>query len=115
MTLGDKIQELRKEKRLSMRGLAKSVGVTPMHISNIEKGFTNGSSELIAKIAKALETDPDKLLHLADRVDPEVVDVIQKNPDAVPSFLRSAKDLTPEEWDKMQTYLNRMKSKKRGK
>ena len=121
MTLGDRIQELRAEKRMSMRGLAKSVGVTPMHISNIEKGFTTGSSELIAKIAKALETDPDKLLHLADRVDPEAIDVIQKNPQAVPSFLRSAKDLSPEEWDKMQKYLDKMKgekkpkSKKRGK
>jgi transcriptional regulator with XRE-family HTH domain len=118
VTLGEKIQELRAAKRMSMRGLARSVDVTPMHISNIEKGFTTGSSELIAKIAKALETDVDELLHLADRVDPEAIEVIQKNPEAVPSFLRSAKDLTPEEWDKMQNYLNRIKSskgKKRGK
>ena len=64
---------------------------------------------------QALDADVDELLHLAERVDPEVVDVIQKNPQAVPSFLRSAKDLTPEEWDKMQTYLNRMKKEKKPK
>ena len=121
MTLGEKIQELRSELRMSMRGLSKAVGVTPMHISNIEKGHTNGSSELIAKIATALETNVDELLHLADRVDPEAIDVIQKNPQAVPSFLRSAKDLSPDDWDKMQKYLDKMtsakkpKSKKRGK
>ena len=109
MNLGDTIKALRDEKRLSMRGLAKAVDVSPMHISNIEKGFTKGSSELIAKIARALETDVDSLLHIADRVDPEVVEVIQQNPQAVPSFLRSAKDLSAEDWEKMQAYLEKLK------
>jgi len=109
MSLGETIKALRDEKRLSMRGLAKAVDVTPMHISNIEKGFTTGSSGLIAKIARALETDVDSLLHMADRVDPEVVEVIQQNPQAVPSFLRSAKDLSADDWGKMQTYLEKLK------
>ena len=121
MDLGEKIKELREDKRISIRELGRRTDVTGMHISNIEKGKANASPELVTKIADALEANPDELLHLADRVDPEVVDVIQKNPMAVPSFLRSAKDLTPEEWEKMQSYLNRMKSqkapksKKRGK
>ena len=121
MTLGDKINELREEKRISIRGLGCLTDVSGMHISNLEKGKINASPELITRIAEALETDVDELLHLADRVDPEVVDVIQSNPQAVPSFLRSAKDLSPEEWDKMQKYLDKMKgekkpkSKKRGK
>ena len=109
MNLGETIKALRDEKRLSMRGLAKAVDVSPMHISNIEKGFTKGSSELIAKIARALETDVDSLLHIADRVDPEVVEVIQQNPQAVPSFLRSAKDLSADDWEKMQAYLEKLK------
>jgi transcriptional regulator with XRE-family HTH domain len=109
MKLGETIKALRDEKRLSMRGLAKAVDVTPMHISNIEKGFTTGSSELIAKIARVLETDVDSLLHMADRVDPEVVEVIQQNPQAVPSFLRSAKDLSADDWKKLQTYLEKLK------
>ena len=112
MNLGEKIVELRRQQRMSMRALAKNVGVTPMHVSNIEKGFTTGSAELIARMAKALEADVDQLLSLADRVDPEAIEVIQKNPQTVPSFLRSAKDLTPEEWEKMQRYLERMKSQK---
>jgi len=109
MNFGETIKALRFEKRLSMRGLAKAVDVTPMHISNIEKGFTTGSSELIAKIARALETDVDDLLHKADRVDPEVVEVIQQNPQAVPTFLRSAKDLSADDWEKMQAYLENLK------
>ena len=105
MNLGETIKALRDEKRLSMRGLAKAVDVTPMHVSNIEKRFTTGSSELIAKIARVLETDVDSLLHMADRVDPEVVEGIQQNPQAVPSFLRSAKDLSADDWEKMRSYL----------
>ena len=121
MTLGEKIQKLRDDKRISIRGLGRLTDVSGMHISNLEKGKVNASPELITKIAEALETNIDELLHLADRVDPEVVDVIQSNPQAVPSFLRSAKDLSPDDWDKMQKYLDKMtsekkpKSKKRGK
>ena len=70
---GNKIKQLRVEKKMSMRGLARAVDVTPMQISNIEQAFTKGSSELIFQIAKALDTDVDQLLHLADRVDSEVV------------------------------------------
>ena len=109
MKLGETIKALRDEKRLSMRGLAKAVDVTPMHISNIEKGFTTGSAELIAKIARVLGTDVDSLLHMADRVDPEVVEVIKQNPQAVPSFLRSAKDLSADDWKILQTNLEKLK------
>ena len=112
MNLGDKIRDLREDKRLSIRELGRRTDVTGMHISNLEKGKINASPELLVKIAKVLDTDADELLHLADRVDPEVVDVIQRNPQAVPSFLRSAKDLSPEEWKKMQKYLDRMKNQK---
>ena len=109
MNLGETIKALRDEKRLSMRGLGKALDVSPMHISNIEKSFTKGSSELIAKIARARETDVDSLLHIADRVDPEVVEVIQQNPRAVPSFLRSARDLSADDWEKMQAYAEKLK------
>ena len=115
MSLGEKIKQLRDEKRISIRGLGRITDVSGMHISNIEKGKMNASPELITRIAAALETNVDELLHLADRVDPEVVDVIQNNPHAVPSFLRSAKDLTPEEWEKMQNNLNKMKGEKKPK
>ena len=110
MSLGKKIKELREEKLISIRELGRRTDVTGMHISNLEKGKVNASPELVNKIASALDANTDELLHLADRVDPAVVDVIQKNPMAVPSFLRSAKDLSPKEWEKMQNYLDAMKS-----
>jgi transcriptional regulator with XRE-family HTH domain len=109
MSLGKKIKELREEKHLSIRELGRRADVTGMHISNLEKGKVNASPELVSKIAATLEANTDELLHLANRIDPEVVKVIQKNPMAVPSFLRSAKNLSSEEWQKLQKYLDSMK------
>ena len=73
MSLGAKIKELREAKRISIRGLGRNTDVSGMHISNIEKDKVNASPELVTKIAEALEADIDELLHLANRVDPEVV------------------------------------------
>ena len=83
------------------------VDVSGMHISNLEKGKSAPSPELVRKLAAALETDVDEL-HLADLVDPEAVDVIQNNPFAVPAFLRSAKNLSPEQWAELQKQVEKM-------
>ena len=108
ITLADKIKELRAEKRIGIRELGRMVEVSGMHISNLEKGKSAPSPELVRKLAAALETDVDELLHLADLVDPEAVDVIQNNPFAVPAFLRSAKNLTPEQWAELQKQVEKM-------
>ena len=109
MTLSEKIKALRTEQRLSVRGLAKEVSVTPMHISNLENNKTNASPELIKKIAAALNADADELLQLSSQVDPEVVDVINSNAQTIPSFLRSAKDLTPEQWEQLNNMVDSFK------
>mgnify|MGYP003321847829 CR=1 FL=1 len=54
------------------------------------------------KLAEALEANADELLYLADQVSPEVVDVIHQNPLAIPNFLRSAINLSPEQWVLLQ-------------
>ena len=107
-TLGEKISVLRAEQRIGLRELGRAVGVTAMHISNLEKGKSMPSPELVQKLAKALDANLDELLYLADQVDPDVVDVIQSNPYSVPNFLRSAKDLTPEQWEALQKQVDKM-------
>ena len=107
-TLGEKISALRAEQRIGLRELGRAVGVTAMHISNLEKGKSMPSPELVQKLAMTLDANLDELLYLADQVDPDVVDVIQSNPYSVPSFLRSAKDLTPEQWEALQKQVDQM-------
>ena len=107
-TLGEKISALRAEQRIGLRELGRAVGVTAMHISNLEKGKSMPSPELVQKLAKTLDANLDELLYLADQVDPDVVDVIQSNPYSVPNFLRSAKNLTPEQWEALQKQVDKM-------
>lgn len=107
--LGERIKELREEHRFGVRELGRMVDVSAMHISNIEKGKSSASAEIIQKIAEVLKTDPDELLALADQVAPDVADVINSNANAVPSFLRAAKDLSPEQWAKLMKQVQKMK------
>ena len=59
MSLGDKIKELREDKRISIRGLGRLTDVSGMHISNIEKNKMNASPELVTRIAQALDEKMD--------------------------------------------------------
>jgi len=112
MNFGELVNKLRTEKRISVRELGRMVEVSAMHISNIEKGKSNASPEIVKKIAAALETNPDELLQSSNQVDPDIVEVINSNPQAIPTFLRSAKDLTPEQWAHIQKQLDEIIEKK---
>jgi transcriptional regulator with XRE-family HTH domain len=107
-TFGQRVQALRVEKRMGIRELGRAVDISAMHISNLEKGKSMPSSDLVEKIAAELQGDLDELLHLADQLDPAVVNVIQSNPYTVPSLLRSAKNLTPQQWAKLQKQVEKM-------
>jgi len=108
MNFGELVNKLRTEKRISVRELGRMVEVSAMHISNIEKGKSNASPEIVKKIAAALNTNADELLQSSNQVDPEVIGVINSNPQAIPSFLRAAKDLTPEQWEELQAQIKKM-------
>ena len=107
-TFGQRVQALRVEKRMGIRELGRALDISAMHISNLEKGKSMPSSDLVEKIAAELQGDLDELLHLADQLDPAVVNVIQSNPYTVPSLLRSAKILTPQQWAKLQKQVEKM-------
>ena len=111
-TFAERLSALRAQQKMGIRELGRAVGVTGMHISNLEKGKSAPSAELVLKLAEALEANVDELLHLADQVSPEVVDVIHQNPLAIPNFLRSAKNLTPEQWELLQQQVEQMTEEK---
>ncbi len=107
-TFAERLSVLRAEQKMGVRELGRAVGVTGMHISNLEKGKSAPSAKLVLKLAEALEANADELLYLADQVSPEVVNVIHQNPLAIPNFLRSAKNLTPEQWELLQKQVEQM-------
>lgn len=116
ISFGQRVKELRLAKEIGLRELGRLVDISAMHISNLEKERVMPSPELVTKVAQTLDGDADELLHLAKLVDPKVVDVIQDNPYQAPSLLRSAKNLTPEQWEKLQKQAEKMaKQNEKGK
>lgn len=65
--LGEHIRNIRKEKGLSIRELARRSGVSNAYLSQLENGKTqNPSYEIIGKIAKGLKTNVAEILNEPD-------------------------------------------------
>ncbi len=107
--LGKLIRKLRKEKGLSLRKLAEKVDISFVNISYIENGRFETSEKVIKQLAKALDYDVDKLLAVADSVNEDIKKIIKKLPTAVPEFLRTAKNLTEDEWKDLTDQIKKRK------
>ena len=112
ITFGLLIRKLRKAKRLTLRELADFVDVSYVNIAHIENGRSGASRKVIKKLAEALDYDADKLLAAADEIGEDVEKIIRKIPSAVPDFLRTAKNLTKDEWKTLTDQIKEMNNKK---
>jgi transcriptional regulator with XRE-family HTH domain len=111
-SLGKLIRRLRKQKGLTLRKLAKEVDVSHVNIVHIENGRISTSKKVIEQLAKALDYDVDRLLAAGDAVGEDIKKIIKKTPTALPEFLRTAKDLTENEWRDLTEQVKNMKGKK---
>lgn len=59
---GNRLKKIRKEKKLSLRGLAAASGLEHAQISRMEKGEVNLTLTSIAVLAEALGVQPADLL-----------------------------------------------------
>ena len=85
-TLGQRIRELRDALDISLRELAKRVEgqtVSATHLSDIEQGNRFPSDDLLAKIARALETTLDDLRSFHTR---PPIDEIRKLSESDPNY-----------------------------
>ena len=95
---GKRIRTLREARKrndpsYSLRRFAKSVGVSPTFLSKVETGeFDPPIPDKVKRMAELLEQDPDELLALAGRVDPDLSEIIKEQPKAVADFLRTARE-----------------------
>ncbi len=96
---GHRIRELREAKkrddpRFSLRKFAEAVGISATFLSKIETGeFAPPAPDRIKKMAELLGVDADELLALANKVDPDLSDIIKEQPKAMADFLRTARDM----------------------
>ena len=86
MTFGSRIRELRQAKNLTLRDVAKKVKVTFTYVSKIENQKLSfgefPSNEMILKLARALDADPDELLLLAEKIPDMIRKRVLQRPDA---------------------------------
>ena len=110
-TLGLLIRKLRKDKGFSLRKLAEKVDISFVNIAHIENGRVATSEKVIKQLAKALDYDVDKLLAIADSVNEDIKKIIKKMPTVVPDFLRTAKNLTEDEWKDLTEQIKKKMKK----
>lgn len=77
MIIGDRLREMREEKKLSQGDIEKRTGLLRCYISRVENGHTVPAIETLEKLARALEVplyqlfydgeEPPKLLNLPKR------------------------------------------------
>ena len=87
MTFGDRLRELRLDKKLTLLQVANAVGVSKQTIQRYEKGIiSNIPSDKIEALAKALNTTPaylmgwsDKLLEYVAEEDKEFIKDVLEN------------------------------------
>ena len=77
-----------------------------------DRGRQRNDLGVIKQIAKALDYDSDKLLAAGNAVGDDIEKIIRKIPTAVPAFLRTAKNLTEEEWISLTEQVKKMRKKK---
>ncbi|HEV2528649.1 MAG TPA: helix-turn-helix transcriptional regulator [Thermomicrobiales bacterium] len=65
--VGPTIKALRLRKELSLHQLAETAGVSPSHLSRIERGLTVPSYEVLDRIADSLGSDLRQLRHEEER------------------------------------------------
>lgn len=86
MKFSEKLRELRRAKNLSQRALAAKVGVDFTYLSKIENEKLDFAQypgeELIVRLADALDTNPDELLILAEKIPPNIKRRVMERPDA---------------------------------
>ena len=102
---------------LSIREVSRRAGIDVSYLSRMEKNeVAPPREEVILKLAEVLEIeDPDDLLRLAEKIPPDVQEIIKQNYDEMPSFIRMAKNLSQEDWDRLTNYMKRNILPKKGR
>jgi HTH-type transcriptional regulator, competence development regulator len=112
MTFGERLRQLRLERRMNQRTLAAHVGINFTYLSKIEnERMEPPSAETIVKLAQALGANPDELLLLAHKVPQDLTPVITQSPQW-PAFLRSIRDLTDAELRELSAHAQELRTRR---
>ena len=108
--LGDKIRQLREDKRktdpnFTGRQFSIALDISPTYLSKIETGDMPAGAELLKRMAQKLDTDVDELLALGNKVDPDLNKIIVEKPAEMASFLRTASGMSKKQLENLRSYM----------
>lgn len=109
------LREQRVQLGRGLRELAGVLGITPPHLTDIEKGRRTPSEELLLKIARVYQIEEAVLRAGWERPAGIVGEVATQDAltaQKVPEFLREARTLNPEQWDALIGEARRLSSGK---
>jgi transcriptional regulator with XRE-family HTH domain len=110
---GQRLRELRLERRTNQRDLAQQVGVDFTYLSKIENNrMPPPAAGTIVRLAKALGADTDELLLLANKVPRDITPVLTRSR-ALPAFLRSIDDLSADEIAELSHYAQKLRDQRK--
>jgi transcriptional regulator with XRE-family HTH domain len=110
---GETLRELRVAQNIGLREMAVAVDISPAYLSRIERGKERPPRpELIKNFARLLAADPDALFRLSSSTDPEVVDFLRNQPEAM-NLIRfiKRKDFSSEEFESLLKAAEEIKGK----
>lgn len=117
--IGQQLRNQREEVlRKGLREVARLLDITPPHLTDIEKGRRNPSEDLLLRICRVYQIAEADLRAGWSKPEAIVEQVANQNPMTaakVPELLRKAKNLTPEQWDRLIQHADRMAENPGGK
>ena len=109
---GQRLREKRLEKKITLRSMADMIGVSSTYLSQVEQGrYDPPTADRVRDIAKILGEDADLWIGLADRVPEDMEEIVKEHPKEMPELLRAARGLSPEQFEKLQQTIKRMREK----
>lgn len=110
--IGDLLRRRRVETlNKGLREMAKELGIAPAHLTDLEKGRRTPSDDLLLRIAKAYGINEAELRAGWSRAQAIVGEVATQDAltaEKVPEFLRTARKLSPDQWDKLIEQARKM-------
>jgi adenine-specific DNA methylase/DNA-binding XRE family transcriptional regulator len=88
IAFGQRLKQLRTEKKIGIKPLAKYLGVSHTYISHIENGRSTVSDKLVSQIARFFQVDKDELKLLNGRIPEDVQAIFYEHPKEALSFIR---------------------------
>lgn len=108
MGVGERIKELRTLKKLTQSDLAKAVGLTYIQIGRYETQKSNPSSDVLQKLANALDTTTDFLMNGSQD---EVVSAQLTDKELLKQF-RAVEQLDAEDKHLVKTFIDAFLTKR---